>query len=149
MEQLMNQDRYEACPVARSVQLIGDRWALLIIREAFDGVKRFSDFQKNLNVAKNILSDRLAKLIDAQILKNQPASNGSAYLEYVLTEQGYALFPIIVALRQWGEQFLFAEDQPHSILLEKNTGDELALMQPMTKKGKHLLAQETFVKKID
>ena len=122
----MNQDRYEACPVARSVQLIGDRWALLIIREAFDGVKRFSDFQKNLNVAKNILSDRLAKLIDAQILKNQPASNGSAYLEYVLTEQGYALFPIIVALRQWGEQFLFAEDQPHSILLEKNTGDELA-----------------------
>lgn len=145
----MNQDRYEACPVARSVQLIGDRWALLIIREAFDGVKRFSDFQKNLNVAKNILSDRLAKLIDAQILKNQPASNGSAYLEYVLTEQGYALFPIIVALRQWGEQFLFAEDQPHSILLEKNTDDELALMQPMTKKGKHLLAQETFVKKIN
>ena len=72
----MNQDTYEACPVARSVQLIGDRWALLIIREAFDGVKRFSDFQKNLNVAKNILSDRLAKLIDAQILKNQPASNG-------------------------------------------------------------------------
>ena len=64
----MNLDRYEACPVARSVQLIGDRWALLIIREAFDGVKRFSDFQKNLNVAKNILSDRLAKLIDAQIL---------------------------------------------------------------------------------
>ena len=145
----MNQDRYEACPVARSVQLIGDRWALLIIREAFDGVKRFSDFQKNLNVAKNILSDRLAKLIDAQILKNQPASNGSAYLEYVLTEQGYALFPLIVALRQWGEQFLFAEDQPHSILLEKNTDDELALMQPMTKKGKHLLAQETFVKKIN
>lgn len=145
----MNQDRYEACPVARSVQLIGDRWALLIIREAFDGVKRFSDFQKNLNVAKNILSDRLAKLIDAQILKNQPASNGSAYLEYVLTEQGYALFPIIVALRQWGEQFLFAEDQPHSILHEKNTGDELALMQPMTKKGKHLLAQDTFVKKIN
>jgi len=145
----MNQENYEACPVARSVELIGDRWVLLIIREAFDGVTRYSDFQKNLKVAKNILSDRLAKLVEAQILKNQPASDGSAYLEYVLTEQGLALFPIVVALRQWGEQFLFTEGQPHSLLVEKDTGEALAFMQPTTKKGKHILAQDTVVKKLN
>jgi len=144
----MSQENYETCPVARSVRLIADRWVLLIIREAFDGITRYSDFQKNLNVAKNILSDRLAKLIEAQILKNQPASDGSAYLEYVLTEQGLALFPVIVALRQWGEQFLFSEGQVHSILVEKNSGEELAIMQPTTKKGKYILAQDTLVKKI-
>lgn len=144
----MNQEKYQACPVARSVQLIGDRWVLLIIRDAFDGLKRFSDFQKNLNVAKNILSDRLTKLVDAQILKTQPASDGSAYLEYALTEQGIALFPLVVAFRQWGEQFLFDHNQPHSILIDQHTGEELALMQPMTKQGKQILAQDTLVKKI-
>ncbi|WP_044859269.1 winged helix-turn-helix transcriptional regulator, partial [Enterobacter ludwigii] len=64
----------EFCPVARSVDLIGDRWSLLIVRNAFDGMRRFGDFQRDLGVARNILADRLRKLVDAGILAMQGAS---------------------------------------------------------------------------
>jgi DNA-binding HxlR family transcriptional regulator len=86
----------------RCVDLIGDRWSLLIVRDAFDGMRRFGDFQRSLGVARNILSDRLKKLVDAGILAMQGASDGTAYQEYVLTTKGESLFPIVVALRQWG-----------------------------------------------
>ncbi len=75
----------EACPVARSLNVIGDRWSLLIVRDAFDGMRRFSDFQRNLGMARNVLADRLRRLVKAGILDMQPASDGSAYQEYVLT----------------------------------------------------------------
>lgn len=92
----------EPCPVARCVNLIGDRWSLLIVRDAFDGMRRFGDFQRSLGVARNILSDRLKKLVEAGVLEMQDASDGTAYQEYVLTPKGESLFPVIVALRQWG-----------------------------------------------
>lgn len=136
------------CPVARSLNIIGDRWSLLIIRDAFDGIKRFSDFQKNLNVAKNILSDRLHKLIAANILTTQPASDGSAYLQYVLTERGQALFPVIVAMRQWGEYFLFNANETHSLLVDNTTGKTLQPMQPTNTEGKILKAHDTHVQKL-
>ena len=90
-----------ACPVARSLDAIGDGWSLLIVRDAFDGLRRFGEFQKNLGMAKNILSDRLRTLTAHGILEAAPASDGSAYQEYVLTEKGRGLFPVIVGLRQW------------------------------------------------
>ena len=93
----------QPCPVARSVDLIGDRWSLLIVRDAFDGMRRFSDFQRSLGVARNILSDRLKKLVDAGILQTEAAAKGSAYQAYVLTPRGESLFPVVLALRQWGE----------------------------------------------
>ncbi len=77
------------CPVARSADLLGDRWALLVIRDAFDGITRFGDFQRSLGAARNILSDRLRRLVEAGILQLQPASDGSAYQEYVLTAAGW------------------------------------------------------------
>lgn len=144
----MQDNLYEACPVARSIQLIGDRWALLIVRDAFDGITRFSDFQKSLNVARNILSDRLKKLLEAKILQVRPASDGSAYQEYILTRQGLALFPIIVGLRQWGEQFLFSEQEPHSKLIDIKTGLELAPMVPINQDGNAVSSKDTQVKKI-
>ena len=84
-----------ACPVARSLDAIGDGWSLLIVRDAFDGLRRFGEFQKNLGMAKNILSDRLRTLTAHGILEAAPASDGSAYQEYVLTEKGRGLFPVI------------------------------------------------------
>src|SRR3981081_1497072 len=92
-----------ACPMARTLDLVGEWWSLLILRDAFAGKRRFSEFQRNLGLAKNILSDRLRKLVDNKILKVVPASDGSAFHEYVLTEKGESLFTILVALRQWGE----------------------------------------------
>jgi DNA-binding HxlR family transcriptional regulator len=106
------------CPVARTLEAIGDRWVLMIIRDAFDDVRRFSEFQKRLGLAKNILTVKLKMLVELGVLEIQPASDGSAYKEYVLTDMGRAVFPIVVSLRQWGERFLFAEGEEHSILLD-------------------------------
>src|SRR6266705_2044380 len=99
--------RKTVCPVARPLDAIGDWWSLLIIRDAFDGLRRFGEFQKNLGLAKNILSVRLKNLVDHDILTSVPASDGSAYQEYVLTRKGRDLFPLLVALRQWGEEHFF------------------------------------------
>lgn len=90
------------CPVARALEVLGDRWALMILRDAFDGLRRFSEFQKNLGLAKNILASRLKLLVESGLLMTQPASDGSAYKEYVLTEKGLSVFPVVVGLRQWG-----------------------------------------------
>ena len=92
------------CPVARSLDTIGEWWSLLIVRDALSGIRRFSDFQKSLGLAKNILSARLKKLVACGIMEQVPASDGSAYQEYALTRKGRDLFPVIVALRQWGRK---------------------------------------------
>ena len=93
------------CPVARSLDALGDWWSLLIIRDAFLGLRRFGEFQKNIGLAKNILTVRLRTLVDHGILRTEPASDGSAYQEYVLTPKGRGVFPVLVALRQWSEEF--------------------------------------------
>ena len=139
---------YEPCPVARSASLVGDRWSLLIVRDAFDGVCRFGDFQRNLAMARNILSDRLHKLVTAGVLEMQAASDGSAYQEYVLTAKGESLFPIIVAMRQWGEQHLFTPDERYSQLINKQTGKPVSYMTPVTEDGSVLTAEMTKVQKI-
>ncbi|MFX5004061.1 helix-turn-helix domain-containing protein [Acinetobacter baumannii] len=138
----------EPCPVARCVNLIGDRWSLLIVRDAFDGMHRFGDFQRSLGVARNILSDRLKKLMDVGVLEMQDASDGTAYQEYVLTPKGESLFPVIVALRQWGEHNLFESGERYSLLIDKNTGQQIPFMAPVTADGKVLKASDTQVQKV-
>jgi DNA-binding HxlR family transcriptional regulator len=80
------------CPVARSLDTIGEWWSLLIVRDALTGTRRFSDFQKSLGLAKNVLSTRLKKLVACGIMEQVPASDGSAYREYALT-QGPVIVP--------------------------------------------------------
>ncbi|MFV5376463.1 winged helix-turn-helix transcriptional regulator [Acinetobacter calcoaceticus] len=138
----------EPCPVARCVNLIGDRWSLLIVRDAFDGMRRFGDFQRSLGVARNILSDRLKKLVDAGVLEMQDASDSTAYQEYVLTAKGQSLFPVVVALRQWGEQNLFESGERHSLLIDKNTGQQIPFMAPVAADGTVLRAFNTQVQKV-
>jgi len=138
----------EPCPVARALDAIGDRWSLLIVRDAFDGVQRFGDLQRNLGMARNILSDRLRKLVDAGVLQTQPASDGSAYQEYALTAKGLGLFPVVVALRQWGEDQLFAPGEAHSSLVEKASGQPVARMQPQTADGRVLAPGAAVVRKL-
>jgi len=138
----------EPCPVARSVDVIGDRWSLLIVRDAFDGACRFGELQRNLGVARNILSDRLRKLVDAGILDMQAASDGTAYQQYVLTAKGESLFPVMVALRQWGEQHLFKRGERHSVLIDKRTGKPIPLMKPTARDGGGLPPSATEVRKL-
>ena len=138
----------ESCPVARSVDIVGDRWSLLIVRDAFDGMRRFGDFQRSLGVARNILSDRLHRLVDAGILETRAASDGSAYQEYVLTAKGESLFTVVLALRQWGEAHLFARGERHSELIDKRTGKPVPLMAPKARDGRGLQYASTEVRKV-
>ena len=138
----------EPCPVARALALIGDRWSLLIVRDAFDGTRRFSDFQRGLGVARSILADRLRSLVEAGIFEVGPASDGSAYQQYLLTPKGTQLFAVVVALRQWGEQQLFAPGEAHSQLVETRSGQALGLMRPITANGKAIAPEATTVIKL-
>ena len=138
----------DSCPVARALDIIGERWCLLVVRDAFDGARRFGDFQRRLGVARNILADRLRVLVDAGVLAVQPAADGTAYQEYVLTERGESLFPVIVALRQWGERELFGAGEPHSQLLERQGGQALAPMLPRAADGRVLAPADTVVNKL-
>jgi DNA-binding HxlR family transcriptional regulator len=89
------------CPLARSLEAVGDAWSVLIVREAFAGKRRFGEFAKGLGVAKNILTTRLRKLVALGVLE-QVAAEGSPYHEYALTEKGRGLHLVLAAIRQWG-----------------------------------------------
>ncbi|MFK3684176.1 winged helix-turn-helix transcriptional regulator [Pseudomonas sp. NPDC088890] len=130
------------CPVARALEVIGDRWALMILRDAFDGLRRFSEFQKNLGLAKNILASRLKLLLESGLLQLQPASDGSAYKEYVLTEKGRSVFPIVVGMRQWGERFLFEAGEVRSHLLDSAQGQPVEVLQVRAKDGRALAPED-------
>ena len=118
------------------------------MRDAFDGLRRFSEFQKSTGAARNILADRLRLLVEHDIFAVAPASDGTAYQEYVLTPKGEALFPLVVGLRQWGEAHLFARGEKHSVLIDKQTKQPLAPMLPMARDGHAIQAAETEVRKV-
>ncbi|RKH96595.1 helix-turn-helix domain-containing protein [Corallococcus sp. AB038B] len=130
------------CPVARSLDVIGDWWSLLIVRDAQYGLRRFGEFQKSLGVAKNILAQRLKHLVDHGILETQPASDGSAWQEYVLTEKGQSLFPILVALGQWGQQHCFASGEPRTRVLDKAHGQPVKPLEVRAADGRVLTVQD-------
>lgn len=136
-----------SCPVARALDVIGDWWSLLIIRDAFDGVRRFSEFQTGLGIAKGMLAMRLRDLVERGILETAPASDGSAYKEYVLTEKGRGLFLVIVALRQWGEDHLYCADESRSSLLDTETGAPVARLELRAENGRPLGWRDTQVLK--
>ncbi|RON08038.1 transcriptional regulator [Pseudomonas brassicacearum] len=126
------------CPVARSLDAIGDWWSLLIVRDAFDGIRRFGEFQRSLGMAKNILSARLRSLVAHGIFEVVPASDGSAYQEYVLTEKGQGLFTLIIGLRQWGEAFFFEAGEPHSRMVDREKGQPIRLLELRSEDGRLL-----------
>jgi DNA-binding HxlR family transcriptional regulator len=133
------------CPVARSLDAIGDWWSLLIIRDAFLGMRRFGEFQKSLGVAKNILTVRLRALVVDGILQTAPASDGSAYQEYLLTPKGHGIFPILVALRQWSEEF---EPDPAiaTLLVDRKTGRPVRKLELRAQDGRLLDRTDTTLK---
>lgn len=109
------------CSLARTADLVGDKWILLILRDAFYGLQTFTQFQKNLSVARNILSDRLAKLVENDILIKVANKPGVARFSYKLTEQGKALYPAVMALTQWGDKWIFGnKGEPVRFLDKKN-----------------------------
>ena len=138
----------DVCPMARSLDVVGDQWSLLIIRDAFDDMKRFGEFQQSLGLAKNILTARLKNLVQEGVLDQVPASDGSIYQEYVLTRKGEALFPVVVSLRHWGEAQLYAKGEPHSVLVERDTGRPVRRIDLRTHRDQPLKPQDTVVRKL-
>jgi len=135
-------------PGVRTVDIVGDKWSLLIIRDAFDGIRRFSQFQRDLGIAKNILTARLRDLVEAGVLRVEPAPGGGAYQEYALTEKGDDLFDLLVSLRQWGQDHAFAPGEPHSVLVDEETGRPLPRLGYTTPDGRQVQARETRVRKV-
>lgn len=121
------------CPVARTLDLVGDRWSLLIIRDAMDGARSFTDFQQRTGVARNILTDRLRRLVDRGLLERETAASGRRQV-YVLTDAGRDLFTVIVAVRQWGERHTFADDEARSVLVDAS-GQPLGRLRPTDSRG--------------
>ncbi len=124
------------CGIARSLSVIGDWWSLLILRDAFRGKQRFGEFQKSLGLAKNILSARLKKLVEEDILQAIPEREGSAYNSYVLTDKGETLGVVLVALWQWGESNCFKPGELDRVMVDKYNSEPLAQLALHTETGR-------------
>jgi DNA-binding HxlR family transcriptional regulator len=111
------------CSIARSLELIGERWTILIVRDAFLGVRRFDDFQRSLGVSRGVLADRLDRLVEAGILERRPYQEHPERHEYRLTEKGRDLWPVTMALARWGDRYL-AENGPPRLFLHRGCGGE-------------------------
>jgi DNA-binding HxlR family transcriptional regulator len=129
------------CPIARTLDMVGDWWTLLIVRDAFGGLARFGDFQKSLGLAKNILSARLRTLVANGILEKRPPADGGARDEYRLTHKGRRLRVVLIALRQWGEDHLFAEGEPMMVASDRDNRP-LARLRLMNEDGRALEPEE-------
>lgn len=135
------------CPVARTVDLVGDRWSLLLVRDALEGPRRFSEFQRNLGVAKNILAARLKALVEAGILRVAIDADRTR-AGYELTDRGVDLFAIIVGLRQWGERYAFADGEPHSVLVDDETGRPVGRVELRDEDGRTPTPQNSHVRRV-
>lgn len=131
------------CPLARAYNVIGDWWSLLVVTQVvLGGRRRFCDIQQVLGVAKNILTSRLRKLVEFGILEKAPASDGSAFQEYVATEKGRELYIAIVALRQWGEKY-YAEGECSGVeLVDRFTKKPVPPVKIVSAAGKTLAAND-------
>jgi DNA-binding HxlR family transcriptional regulator len=116
------------CSVAQCLEVVGEWWSLLVVRDAFLGVTRFDEFQERLGIARNVLNQRLAYLVDAGVLERVAYSEHPPRFDYLLTEQGRDLWPVIVALRQWGDRWR-APDGPPLQLVHRACGHVAELVE--------------------
>ena len=113
------------CSIARALEVLGDRWTILVMRDAFMRVRRFDDFQRNLGVARNVLTDRLGRLVEEGILIRVPYQERPARFEYRLTEKGLDLWPIMIALLQWGDRHYPPEAGRPRVVRHRDCGGEI------------------------
>src|SRR5919107_3516449 len=127
----------QACSVARTLEVVGERWTLLILRDAFLGGRRFGDFAERLGVARNILQDRLERLVDHGLLEKVPYQERPLRHEYRLTQRGRDLWPVLVALLKYGDRH-FAPEGPPLVLRHRECGGEVDDRRICTACGEHL-----------
>jgi DNA-binding HxlR family transcriptional regulator len=108
------------CAIPAALEAVGERWSFLILRGAFNGLKHFEEFQSTLGIARNILSNRLARMVEHEILKREPDPSDRRRVAYLLTDKGRALLPVLIALRQWGERWV-AGIPSNPVLVDRET----------------------------
>jgi DNA-binding HxlR family transcriptional regulator len=128
----------DICATGRTLHVLGDWWTLLIVRDTLGGIRRFSELQRHLGAAKNILTTRLKALVDHGILEIVPASDGSAYSEYRPTEKGRALMPVLVALAQWGSKYLYDSGEACNVPVDSTREMPLAKLKLVAQDGREL-----------
>jgi DNA-binding HxlR family transcriptional regulator len=133
----------QVCSIARSLELVGERWSLLVIREVFRGNRRFGQMLESLGIARNVLASRLQRLCDAGILERRPYGERPDRHEYFLTEKGLDLWPVMVSLLHWGNKHEPLPHGPPMLLLHKGEcGGEIDDRRICTRCGKHLGPRE-------
>jgi len=137
------------CSIARTLDLVGSWWALLIIRDAMMGARRFKHFEASLGIAKNTLATRLNQLVDAGIFEKVAGSNGSAFDEYVLTEQGRELAPVMIALSQWGDKWVPHAKGSSTEIIDGRNEKPLPQIWPRGSEGEALPLDEITIRRAD
>jgi DNA-binding HxlR family transcriptional regulator len=112
------------CSIARALSVVGERWTLLILREAFADARRFDDFRQRLGIARNVLSTRLQGLVRDGVLERVPCAESPRRSEYQLTAKGRDLYPVLVSLLRWGDRWLAGEAGPPLLLMHRPCGCE-------------------------
>ena len=133
----------QVCSIASALELVGERWTLLVIREVFNGHRRFGEMQRSLGVARNVLATRLQRLVDEDILERRPYSERPERYEYFLTEKGLDLWPLMISLMHWGDKYEPLPDGRPMIVVHKGEcGGEIDDRRICTKCGKALSVRE-------
>lgn len=124
------------CPIPPAVELIGEKWAFLILRGALNGLQHFEEFQAGLGIARNILSDRLARLVAGGILERTADASDKRKVVYSLTRKGEGLLPVVLALRQWGEEWGYGKVQV--VLADRRDGKPVRKIGVLAHDGREL-----------
>ena len=130
------------CSVAKALEVIGERWSLLIVRSVMHGNRRFSEMQESLGIARNVLSARLQRLVDEDILERRAYQESPPRHEYFLTQKGLDLWPALIALLHWGERYSPAPDGPRRLIVHKECGGEVSERGICEACGKVLTARD-------
>ena len=134
----------ENCSVQRTLDVIGEKWTLLVLREAFNGVRRFDDMRRHLRVSESVLADRLRTLVDAGVLQTVPyrAEGQRSRREYRLTTKGFDLYPILIALLQWGDHYC-SDGPPALLVTDRLTGAPVEAVVRAVGSDRVLTARDT------
>ena len=124
------------CPLPGAIELIGEKWAFLILRGALNGLQHFEQFQAGLGIARNILSNRLGRMVEGGILQRAPDALDGRKVVYSLTDKGEALLPVVVALRQWGEHW--GHGTPDVQLADQRDGKPIRTIRLLAEDGREL-----------
>ncbi len=132
----------QQCTIARPASFLGDRWTLVILRQAFNGVKRFEDFQSSLDVSRSLLAGRLAALVEEGILRREPYKDEVRTRDrYRLTEKGMDLYPVLIAVKAWGDKYM-ADEGRFVITRHRGCGGETEIAVRCSSCGEELSARD-------